>query len=581
MNLMQPLARHHSVFFLILRRLRAPLILLITAMAISVLGLTLVPGPIENGEVQYLSFFHAVYFMSYTATTIGFGETPYAFSDQQRLWVVFSIYMSVFCWAYTLGTVFALLSDRNLRQAIATQRFVREVRRLREPFYLVCGYGETGRLICHALDRMGLRSVVLEVDEAKVGEIDLHSFAVDVPALCADASNPELLGYAGLTHPSCAGVIALTNDDATNLAIAIAARLLAPKLPALCRAEHRETSANMASFGTRHIINPFERFGETLALALHAPIASQLLDWLTGIPGAAVDRDRRPPRGHWIVCGHGRFGRWMVDAMDAESLPVTIIDRGMQTDGTHRWVHGDGTGAEALLEAGVLKATGIVAGTSSDIDNLSIAVTARELNPELFVILRQNQHVNHALFDAFESDITVLPSEIVAYECLAILGTPLLVPFLDEVRRRDEDWCSVQLERLTTRLGWNVPEVWSERVNLSQATALYRRLMRGEAISLGMVLRSTMEADTYLDCEVLFLERDDDDHLLMPAHDTQLRPGDELLLAGTRHARNAFALGIANDHTLEYLVSGKDLPGGWVWRKFSRHNQQSSKPHLP
>ena len=138
--------------------------------------------------------------------------------------LVFSIYMSVFCWAYTLGTVFALLSDRNLRQAIATQRFVREVRRLREPFYLVCGYGETGRLICHALDRMGLRSVVLEIDEAKVGEIDLHSFAADVPALCADASNPELLGYAGLTHPNCAGVIALTNNDATNLAIAIAAR---------------------------------------------------------------------------------------------------------------------------------------------------------------------------------------------------------------------------------------------------------------------------------------------------------------------------------------------------------------------
>lgn len=581
MNLMQPLARHHSVFFLILRRLRAPLILLITAMAISVLGLTLVPGPTENGEVQYLSFFHAVYFMSYTATTIGFGETPYAFSDQQRLWVVFSIYMSVFCWAYTLGTVFALLSDRNLRQAIATQRFVREVRRLREPFYLVCGYGETGRLICHALDRMGLRSVVLEIDEAKVGEIDLHSFAADVPALCADASNPELLGYAGLTHPNCAGVIALTNNDATNLAIAIAARLLAPKLPALCRAEHRETSANMASFGTRHIINPFERFGETLALALHAPIASQLLDWLTGIPGTAVDRDRRPPRGHWIVCGHGRFGRWMVDAMDAESIPVTIIDRGLQTDGTHRWVHGDGTGAEALLEAGVQKATGIVAGTNSDTDNLSIAVTARELNPELFVILRQNHHANHALFEAFESDITVLPSEIVAYECLAILSTPLLVPFLDEIRRRDEEWCSVQLERLTTRLGWNVPEIWSERVNLSKATALYRRLMRGETISLGMVLRSTMQADTYLDCEVLFLERDDDDHLLMPAHDTPLRPGDELLLAGTRHARNAFALGIANEHTLEYLVSGEDLPDGWIWRKFSRRKQQAAKPHLP
>jgi len=139
----------------------------------------------------------------------------------------------------------------------------------------------------------------------------------------------------------------------------------------------------------------------------------------------------------------------------------------------------------------------------------------------------------------------------------------------------------VQLERLTTRLGWNVPEIWSERVNLSKATALYRRLMRGETISLGMVLRSTTQADTYLDCEVLFLERDDDDHLLMPAHDTPLRPGDELLLAGTRHARNAFALGIANEHTLEYLVSGQDLPDGWIWRKFSRRKQQPSKPQLP
>ena len=577
----QPLARHHNVFFLILRRLRAPLILLISIISIAVLGLTLVPGPIENGEVQYMSFFHAVYFMSYTATTIGYGETPYAFSDQQRMWVTMCIFMSVFGWTYTLGTVFAVLSDRSMRQAIATQRFMRSVRRLREPFYLVCGYGETGRLICHTLDNMGLRSVVLEIDEVRVGEIDLHSFAADVPALCADASNPELLLYAGLTHPSCAGVIALTNDDATNLAIAISARLLAPKLPALCRAENRETSANMASFGTRHIINPFERFGEALALALHAPVTSQFLTWLTGIAGSAVDRDRSPPRGHWIVCGHGRFGRWMVDAMDAESLPVTIIDRGLQTDGAHRWVHGDGTGAQALLEAGVMQATGIVAGTNSDVDNLSIAVTARELNPDLFVITRQNQYANQALFSAFGSDITVLPSEIIAHECLAILGTPLLVPFLAEIRSRDESWCAQQLERLSTRLGWNVPEIWSERVNPSRAPALYSRLMQGETVTLDMILRATTRLDEHLECEVLFIERDDDDHLLMPARDTVLRPGDELLLAGTRQARNAFSLGIANDHTLEYLVTGEDLPGGWIWRRFSARKQQGLKPHLP
>ncbi|MDD3675472.1 MAG: NAD-binding protein [Thauera propionica] len=566
---------------MILRRMRAPLILLILLMAVSVLGLTLAPGVDEHGNVHYLSFFHAFYFISYTATTIGFGEIPHSFSDQQRLWVIVSIYLSVVGWAYTLGSVFSLLSDRSLQQAIAMQRFVRAVRRLREPFYLVCGYGETGRLICSALDRMGLRSVVIEIDETKVGEIELHSFSADVPALCADASSPETLKYAGLTHPHCAGVIALTNEDATNLAIAIAARLLAPKLPALCRAEHRETSANMASFGTRHIINPFERFGETLALALHAPAASQLLDWLTGLPGSTVERRRDPPRGHWIVCGHGRFGRWMVDAMDAEALPVTIIDRELRPDSTHRWVQGDGTGANALKEADVMQATGIVAGTSSDVDNLSIAVTARELNPELFVILRQNQYANQALFDAFESDITVLPSEIIAHECLAILGTPLLVPFLREVRMRDESWCSTQLERLTARLGWMVPEIWSERLNLKSAPALYRRLMRGETVTLDMLLRSPTDRTVPLDCEVLYLDRDDDDHLLMPAGNTSLRPGDELLLAGTRRARSDLGLGIGNEHTLAYLITGEDLPGGWIWLRLARRGRRSLKPILP
>ena len=578
---MQDLARHHSVFFMILRRLRTPLIMLITLFAVSVLGLTLAPGPEVDGRTSYLSFFHAFYFISYTATTIGFGEIPYTFSDQQRLWVIFSIYLSVIGWAYTLGAVFNLLSDRSLRQAIAMQTFVRQVRRLREPFYLVCGYGETGRLICQALDRMGLRAVVVEVDENKVGELDLHAYSADVPALSADASNPETLKFAGLTHPSCVGVVALTNDDPTNLAIAISARLLAPRVPALCRAEHDATADNMASFGTRHIINPFERFSETLALSLHAPKASQLMSWLTGVPGTEVEQHRDPPRGNWVVCGHGRFGRQMVSAMDSEAVPVTIIDLDPKPDGIHRWIQGDGTGAGALRQAGIESATGIVCGTSSDTDNLSIAVTARELNKELFVILRQNHESNRALFDAFDADITVVPSRVIGHECIAILSTPLLVPFLDEVRARDEDWCGTQLERLTAHLGWTVPEIRSERINLSRAPALYRRLMRGETVTLGMVLRSPSNRDSRLDCAVLYLDRDDDDHLLMPAADTPIRAGDELLLAGTRAALNDVGLIIANEHTLAYILTGEDLPGGWIWERLSRRAQAPSRSPLP
>ena len=37
-----------------------------------------------------MGFFDAFYFMSYTATTIGFGELPQAFNDAQRMWVTLS-----------------------------------------------------------------------------------------------------------------------------------------------------------------------------------------------------------------------------------------------------------------------------------------------------------------------------------------------------------------------------------------------------------------------------------------------------------------------------------------------------------
>lgn len=565
---MSPLARHHSIFFLIMRRMRAPLIMLTVIIAISVLGLTLAPGlPDEHGNPVYLSFFHAIYFMSYTATTIGFGEIPHEFSNQQRLWVIICIYMSVIGWAYTLGSVFSLLSDRNLRQAISTQRFISAVRNLHEPFYLVCGYGETGKLICGALDRLGYRVVVLEIDEGRIGEAELQNYAADVPALAANGRNPETLKYAGLTNRYCAGVLALTDDDHANLAVAIAARLLAPSVPSLCRASSRETSANMASFGTGHIINPFEKFSEYLSLALHAPAAWQLLIWLTGLPGTTVERQRDPPRGPWILCGHGRFGRYIAEALDREAVPVTIIDLDAPHDAEHAWIQGDGTGADALERAGVRDAVGIIACTSSDVDNLSAAVTARELNRELFVILRQNQYVNHALFDAFDSDVNVVPSEIIAHECLAVLTTPLLVPFLDDMKRRDEAWCRTLLERLTGTYGWEVPTVWSERINLSRAPALYRRLMRSESVTLRDLHRSAHDRNTTLECEILLLERDNNDDLILPPDDTALRAGDELLLVGSAAARSDLLLTLSNEYALHYVLTGEEQARSWLGRK--------------
>lgn len=564
-----------STIFLVLRRVRGTLIGLILIYAIAVLGLTLVPGPPgPDGEPLRLSFFHAFYFISYTATTIGFGEIPYAFSEQQRLWVMFCIYLSVIGWAVFIGKLLQMAQDANLQRAIRSSRFGREVRKLHEPFYIVCGYGETGHLICAALDRMGYRVVVLEINDERLADIELQSYSADMPHLVTDAANPKMLRLSGLAQRHCKGLIALTDHDATNLAIAITGCLLSPQLPVLARAEEAETAANMASFGTHHIINPFNKFTGYLALALHTPSAYQLLVWLTGLPGAPVAQHRPPPRGHWILLGFGRLARQLADSLAQEGMPVTVLALEEAPDTLApgvRWLVGDGTCAPALLQAGLTDAVGLIAATANDINNLSAAVTTRQLNPNAFLIVRQNNVMHQPLFASLDADITMVPSAVIAHECLAILTTPLLAPFLQVVKVASADWSAALLERLTQRLGWQTPEVWSVRLSVSEAPALHVALTREQVVRLGDVLRDPGAREKTLVCEVLQLVRDDQS-VLLPGLDTTLQAGDQLLLVGQRSSRSQLALTLGYQHTLQYVLTGRNQPGGWVWEKLTRQH---------
>ncbi|HQC29301.1 MAG TPA: potassium transporter TrkA, partial [Methylotenera sp.] len=99
----------NSILFLILRRLRRPLILIIVSFAIAIFGLTMMPGVDDKGQIWHMTVFQALYVISYTATTIGFGEVPYPFSQSQRLWTTFSIYFTVIPWFYAIGKIITLL----------------------------------------------------------------------------------------------------------------------------------------------------------------------------------------------------------------------------------------------------------------------------------------------------------------------------------------------------------------------------------------------------------------------------------------------------------------------------------------
>ena len=248
-----------DAMFLVLRRMRRPLIVVIVTFSICTAGMMLMPGTDAAGRPYRMTLFDAIYQMVITLTTVGYSEVPYSFSYPQRMWLTLSIFLLVISWAYAIGALFGVLQDHAFQKALATQRFGRQVRRLREPFYLIAGYGQTGRRVASELDLRRRRFVVIDHDESRVEAATIDPLHADVAALAGDCSNPAVLGLGGIDKPNCAGVLALTDDDDANLAVVMSAALLCPDVPVYARCQDRQVQERMLDFNPTALINPNDR----------------------------------------------------------------------------------------------------------------------------------------------------------------------------------------------------------------------------------------------------------------------------------------------------------------------------------
>lgn len=556
-----------SVLFLVLRRMRTPLIVMIMIYAVSIFGLVLVPGIDASGAATApMSFFDAFYFISYTATTIGFGEIPNAFSYAQRFWVTVCIYLTVIGWSYSILSILNLLKDEGLQRALARSRFNRKVKNLSEPFCIICGLGETGTLISKTLDQVQMRFVVLDVRAEPLQELELGDYQADVPALHADAQIPETLLLAGLKHARCKAVLAVSNSDDANLAIAMTVRLLNPGIPIIARAEHAATASNMASFGTNFVVDPYTLYARRLALAMRSPPSYQLVEWLTRVPGTPLPELHKPPTGKWIICGYGHFGRAIVQRLDSMGLHdnVRIIDPRPTSPDDHISIVSAGTETNPLIEAGIKDAVGLVAASDNDINNLSIAITARELNPDLFIVMRQSSSGNSALFEAFDANLTMITTQTVAHACLSYLTTPMLSRFIREVEKQSADWSASLLDSLAPACSGLVPFVWTTRINRIKTPALNKALLDSESpIPLSVMMTSNRNRDNSLKLIPLMLERAGQ-LILLPAADLALHTGDKIIWAGSREAWNEQKLTGSYANALIYIITGHSDTGSWL-----------------
>ena len=554
-----------NLIYIILRRLRSPLIFLILVYAISMTGFVLIPGIDDQGQRFTMSFFHAFYFVSFMGTTIGFGEIPYPFTDAQRYWTLLSLYATVIAWLYAIGSILGAFQDPAFRQQLKRNAFSRKVTSIREPFYLICGYGDTGSQLVRALAKEGILSVIIDVDQDRINELEVSDFVVQPLWICADAAHSEVLEDAGIKHPWCTGIISLAKEDTVNLTVAIVAQLLNPRIRLISRAETSEAEANILSFGANEVINPFEIFASHLALALHSPSLSILFDWMTGAPGDRIKEPVFPYHGLWIICGFGKFGEALYRHLsdEGEDLRIIDIDRNKRNvpSGT---VIGRATEAMTLKKAGIETAVGIIAGTENDADNLSILMTANEINSNMFRVARQNEDHNHHVFHAADLDLLMQRGRVVSNKIFALIRTPLLGDFLRIISRFNNERASVLVSRVIGVIDEDTLELWEVRLFPDKAPALCNMLEQ-QQILVADLLRDPVKRYKTIPAVPLFLKRGKG-NVILPESNRILHQGDRILMCGTLKARKHMSTISYSTNALSYTLFGKYIPDGYLWR---------------
>ena len=570
----------NEVLFVILRRLRRPLIVLIIAYAVSVWGLVLIPGLDREGQVVHLSFFHALYFISYTATTIGFGEIPFEFTDAQRAWTIVCIYSCVTSWAYALGSIFHLSQDQTFRDAMSRRQFARRVAAMTEPFVLIAGYGQSGIMLARMLDRIGRRMVIIESRQDRAARIEIDEFEHPPLFIAADGRMPDVLVDAGVTHRKCIAMVALAGNDDSNQSVAIGGTVLNPSLRIIARVHSQIARANLETFRNIELINPYEAFASNISLDLGSPEKLRVIEWLSGLPGSVCPQPMNHPKGHWVICGRGNFAHYISAALEKSRMSWSMVDYDPTAHSNDVLRHG--SALDDLMAAGIAHAVALVACTESDAVNLATVTRARSFNPGIYVIIRQANVANSSLIDASMAPLRFQKSEVVSHKVRQLLTSPLLIRFL---RYLDED--TTDLTQRTSALleqyaGERVPFMWVFDCFVSYAGM--KEALDPEVsppLSIGDILINPERPPEHLSAVPLLLLRKKIE-IPLPAEDTPLQSGDRILFAGQREAEFLQKRFYLEPSPLEFVRTGVEPPRSWLYRRVLKYGKaESAKANGP
>jgi voltage-gated potassium channel len=142
--------------------------------------------------------------------------------------------------------------------------------------------------------------------------------------------------------------------------------------------------------------------------------------------------------GHYIICGFGRVGHQVAEALEASRFPYVVIDSKQENINELESrdipsILGDATTDQTLVQAGIQKAKGLVACSDSDVANVYVTLSARNLNPELHIVARAGLPDTEKKLLAAGANRVISPYRIAGRRMAALAIRPVASDFLDLV----------------------------------------------------------------------------------------------------------------------------------------------------
>lgn len=552
----------NSTLWVVLNRMRMPFIVIVVTYTIAMIGLLVINGVDDKGNTYQMTIFDAFYFVTYTASTIGFGETPYAFTYPQKLWVSFSIYLTVLGWFYGIGTLVSLLQDKLFLKEIKRAKFKRSVKNLRQKFIIILGYNSiTSAIIERALE-YDIRTVVIESDEAKINEIILENFTPHVPVLHSDASTPQILEDAGINKKNCKALVSLFNDDKLNLKVALMSKLLNKNVKLAIKATTVNQGENLLDIGVDVVANPFSIISKEIDIAFKAPNLLKLEKWVYKIDTLSANTPHFP-RGRYIICGFGRMGKYLLKRLSDNGIELVFIELNKEKvkdfiyDENTKVIIDDADDKETLKKAGIDECVAIIAATNDDTVNLSILSSAKKLNPKIMTISRENDLGHFSMFQNSKIDHVFVPANILIHKTTNALINPISDRFIQLMINQNEEWATLLVRDLIEVIDEN-PILYELEITKKFSPEVFKHLKENRGELKLSILKTSLKNREHSNNLVPLLLIRDEVEILRPTWDEILKIDDKILFACDEYAKNDIEYIIQNMYEFHYAVSGEE-----------------------